>query len=516
MHNSRISLLLIVTLGTVLVVNGQRGSPISSYFGRGSPSPPTQGLGYPQQSQAYSPYGKKPGKSTGPNLIGWLGSQMAKFPSFTRSARPSNPFPQQKYKQQIHGGGGGGKLPVIFSSSSSKYGGSSVNSIHGGGGDVSHIYMPPGSTTPSASMTPQNTIFQIISADGSSRYQASPPPGYENFFSGQQPGGSSPQQSQFSRSPPTPPQRPSLPVHSMDQVVQQQGQFGQVVYHSAGQQPLYGAKAAGNIELIPSKMVSYEKQVLSTGHPEYQASLDGMVTSASNGYPVYYQQQQQQQQQQQVQQQVQYTHPSLPGNYEYRGQQVQRIDENLGSMLNGVSPDIAPIYDLSSLHGQEQQQQQQVAPSHQEPIYVQPPQQQQYASPDNQDMQADYSHQSAAMSVVQPPSNFQYQGVQQQSQQDLQVAESNNQQQQVQIVNHGAADGNPTFEVFADANAPTYDGGHPFDINQLISMIEPGAQVDPKDIVSEDQENAASNNPAYAASQQQEFLPQYDPTQVQQ
>lgn len=48
----------------------------------------------------------------------------------------------------------------------------------------------------------------------------------------------------------------------------------------------------------------------------------------------------------------------------------------------------------------------------------------------------------------------------------------------VQILGQGMnSDGNPVFEVVADANSPTYDG-HPVDLNKLISMIEPGAQID--------------------------------------
>jgi hypothetical protein len=48
----------------------------------------------------------------------------------------------------------------------------------------------------------------------------------------------------------------------------------------------------------------------------------------------------------------------------------------------------------------------------------------------------------------------------------------------VQILSQGLKDGNPVFEVLADADAPLFDGQHPFDINKLIAMIEPGAVVD--------------------------------------
>ncbi|CAG7727943.1 unnamed protein product [Allacma fusca] len=47
----------------------------------------------------------------------------------------------------------------------------------------------------------------------------------------------------------------------------------------------------------------------------------------------------------------------------------------------------------------------------------------------------------------------------------------------IKILSQGTDDGNPVFEVLADANAPDFNG-HPFDINKLISMIEPGAQLE--------------------------------------
>lgn len=59
-------------------------------------------------------------------------------------------------------------------------------------------------------------------------------------------------------------------------------------------------------------------------------------------------------------------------------------------------------------------------------------------------------------------------------------------------------DGNPIFEVVADANAPTYDG-HPVDLNKLISMIEPGAQIDTMPTYNSDADMGASEHqPVYA------------------
>jgi hypothetical protein len=46
----------------------------------------------------------------------------------------------------------------------------------------------------------------------------------------------------------------------------------------------------------------------------------------------------------------------------------------------------------------------------------------------------------------------------------------------VQILSQSEDGGNPVFEVLADANAPDFNG-HPFDINKLIAMIEPGAEL---------------------------------------
>jgi hypothetical protein len=551
----------------------QGGPPPPGFFSRGPPpGPPPPGY----SSSSHPP----PRKPSSGGLMGWLGSKMPKMPYSFFSSSPSSSSglryppkggkPPRPYPPPPPPGGNPGFSSILFPS---PYGGGGP-----GGSERAQIYGQKPSST--VYYTTTNTItHDVLAPPGQQHISVGGGRPVMSFISSSPPGApglppsylsSNPSQSQQYQHPPQQPQQqqqqqisyissqlaqapsgnksPYPSSYAEPQVQSSEHSYGRVVpSYAPAPQP------ESNIEVVPSQMVSYNQETLSTGHPEYQAALAGMESSQSpqvvpspNPYYRDYQpQQQEQQQQSQTQQAPQISYEQLQQRYEYQQQRSEQLPQYATDRSDASSgAHIAPIIDMNfdgaaspsaapAQVGQGQQSYEMLmsSGSHQSQTHSEAPELQgqqyqeqnvnledllsslnrqyggQFQIQDPSDLDGQYSHPNEVV-VPAPQSQFNDATVTG----DLQGAASSQQQQQqqVQILSQGSEQGNPVFEIMADANAPTYNG-HPFDINQLISMIEPGAEVEGSaPSASENHETFAPAPDAIQQQQQQGMTNDFD------
>lgn len=239
-----------------------------------------------------------------------------------------------------------------------------------------------------------------------------------------------------------------------------------------------------NLEVFPSQQISYQTQTLNQNEPGYDDVLgnpQSLYSSQSNGRPSYFQNQQHQQQRHSNYEQQQ-------SSYSQNQPQIAKgPSNNYGASFHSIEPvKVAPVYDvnqnfqpsssdMSGAYSNVQQRQQQPSNVHDTPF---------------ESIVNDYAAQADAVTAG---SEQMISAVQ--NGPDMATAASNNQAfSGMQILGQGTSpDGNPMFEVMAGPNAPTYDG-HPVDLNKLISMIEPGAQIDTMPSYGGDSDMGASEH----------------------
>lgn len=231
------------------------------------------------------------------------------------------------------------------------------------------------------------------------------------------------------------------------------------------------------MEVYPSQQISYQSETLTQNEPGYEDAFSNIqnLYESQNNRPSQYSSQ-------------------SPLNYEQQGSYSQNRPQvsktpssNYGATFHSVEPvRVAPIYDVgqqfrpsSSDSSGSASNVHQNAQQHPSNIHDTP-----FASIVN-----DYAAQADAAT-----SGSEQMITSLQDNSDMATSASTN--QGVQILGQGA-DGNPVFEVLADANAPTYDG-HPVDLNKLISMIEPGAQIDTIPSFTDAAMGASEQQPMYA------------------